>query len=77
MEEDSPWVYGPFEVKAPLARLALASKISLVRSCDRIHDIEAIEDKRQSVEDKWLADQGQISQAYIKQVRPWTLKWVF
>lgn len=40
-----------FEVMVLSVRLDLASKIS--NSHDPIHDIEAIEVKRQNAEDKW------------------------
>lgn len=56
----------------PLAHFVLTSKVS--DSHDRVHDIKALEKKRQNIENKWLTYQRQINKGYNKRVRPRTLK---
>lgn len=65
-------VYGveavvPIEILEPSARLTLASKINDPR--ERIHDVEAIDERRSKAEQKWSTYQERISRAYNKRVK--------
>lgn len=62
----------PFEVMVPSAHLILASEVSDPR--DNIHNKEKPEVKRRNTKSKWLNYQRQISKAYNKEVRSYTLK---
>lgn len=57
----------PVEILEPSARLVLASKINDSR--ERIHDVEAIDERRSKAEQKWSAYQERISRAYNKRVK--------
>lgn len=54
------------------ARLALTRKIDYSR--ERIHDVEAIEERRSKSEQKWSTYQKRISRAYNKRVKARPLK---
>lgn len=60
------------EIMVPSARLPLTSKI--MDSQDRVYDVETIEEKRKSAEDRWMINQIRISRAYNKRVKPRVLK---
>lgn len=73
----SSLVYGaeavvPIEILVSSAQLALASKFDDLR--ERIHDVDAIEERRWKAEQKWLAYQKRISIAYNKRVKARPLK---
>lgn len=53
------------------AWLELASKLADSQYC--INDIEAFDERRNNTENRCLTYHKQISKAYNKQVRPWTL----
>lgn len=55
------------KIIVPSARLAFASIV--LDSSDFIYDVEALEEKNQDAESKWLTYQRQISKAYNKRVR--------
>lgn len=59
------------EVMVPSARLVFAS--NLWDSHNHICDVEALEERKQAAENKWLSYQIQISKPYNKRVKPWTV----
>lgn len=70
-------VYGaeaivPVEILVSSARLALASTINDSR--ERIHDVEAIEERRSKAEQRWSTYQKRIIRAYNKRVKARPLK---
>lgn len=78
MTQETPFslAYGaaviPVEILVPSARLAIASKID--DSKERIHVVEAIEEKRLKAEERWLTYQKRIIRAYNKRVKARPLK---
>lgn len=56
----------------PSARLALTSKVADLQ--ERIHNVEAIEEKKQKVEKRWSTYKRRISTAYNRRVKSRPLK---
>lgn len=57
----------PGEILVPATRLALTSKVVDIR--ERIHDEEAVEERRLKAEERWSIYQKRISRAYNKSVK--------
>lgn len=51
------------EVMVPSSHLALASRLS--NSSEHIYDIEVLEEKRQSIEDKWLSTRSKLGEPIL------------
>lgn len=61
-----------FELMVPIE--ARFIHLNIPYSHARIYNVEALDEKRQNTEEKWLSYQRQITRAYNKRLRPKTLK---
>lgn len=62
---------GPYRSYGPFTRLTLTTNFRTPH--ERIYDVEALEEKRQCVENQWLSYKKEMSKAYNKCARPRTL----